>query len=278
MPVPVHVEPAEPATRRSTPTTSSRSLPYLLDAGVDAGDDRQLGRRGEWPASRTGARRWASSPGSRREFAPTEATIAAIIPDLTKLHSTGFKGEVGWREGIRRQRHDEPPRPPQVARHDVRIGLTVFLTDRTIDPVAARRRGRSTRVRLAVLPRAHPHPRQPPHATATGDDELDEEYKRTLDPSSRSAAAAAVTRAAAARHRRLLVAQHDPIVTGQGDRHARPHVRRPVHARRRLRLERGRDGRPRRRRTRPRARSCASTCWRCRRCGRRTRRRSTAST
>ena len=40
--------------------------------------------------------------GLTPEFAPTESTIAAIIPDLTKLHSTGFKGEVGWREGIRR--------------------------------------------------------------------------------------------------------------------------------------------------------------------------------
>ena len=41
--------------------------------------------------------------GLTPEFAPTEATIAAIIPDLTKLHSTGFRSEVNWRDGMRRQ-------------------------------------------------------------------------------------------------------------------------------------------------------------------------------
>jgi UDP-glucuronate 4-epimerase len=35
-------------------------------------------------------------------FAPTDATIAAIIPDLTRLHDTGFRSRVAWRDGIRR--------------------------------------------------------------------------------------------------------------------------------------------------------------------------------
>jgi hypothetical protein len=36
-------------------------------------------------------------------FNPTTATIAAIVPDLEKLHSSGFRSSVDWREGIRRQ-------------------------------------------------------------------------------------------------------------------------------------------------------------------------------
>jgi len=35
-------------------------------------------------------------------FAPTDATIAAIIPDLGVLHSTGFRSAVDWRTGIER--------------------------------------------------------------------------------------------------------------------------------------------------------------------------------
>jgi len=36
-------------------------------------------------------------------YAPTDETIAAIIPDLEKLHSTGFRTQITWREGMRRQ-------------------------------------------------------------------------------------------------------------------------------------------------------------------------------
>ncbi|NBU27435.1 MAG: hypothetical protein EBS42_04235, partial [Caulobacteraceae bacterium] len=32
-------------------------------------------------------------------FAPTTATIASIVPDLERLHATGFRSQVGWREG-----------------------------------------------------------------------------------------------------------------------------------------------------------------------------------
>jgi len=41
--------------------------------------------------------------GIEAKFNPTTATIAAIIPDLAKLHDRGFVTTVDWRDGIRRQ-------------------------------------------------------------------------------------------------------------------------------------------------------------------------------
>ena len=35
-------------------------------------------------------------------FEPTDATIPAIVPDLSRLHATGFRSSVGWRDGYRR--------------------------------------------------------------------------------------------------------------------------------------------------------------------------------
>lgn len=40
--------------------------------------------------------------GLEPRLEPTEATIAAIIPDLSLLHGTGFASSVDWRDGIER--------------------------------------------------------------------------------------------------------------------------------------------------------------------------------
>ncbi len=55
-------------------------------------------------------------------FAPTTATIASIVPDLTKLRATGFRSAVPWRDGLARmvaasRPHliRNPSRPPEGA-------------------------------------------------------------------------------------------------------------------------------------------------------------------
>ncbi len=101
MPVTVHVD--QPTSY--SPIHSDdiiRSLPYLLSLAsapatiVNWGGDEV-----------TSIEEWCEEigrlTGLSPTFEPTEATIAAIIPDLTRLHSTGFATEIGWREGIRRQ-------------------------------------------------------------------------------------------------------------------------------------------------------------------------------
>jgi UDP-glucuronate 4-epimerase len=101
IPVPVHIN--QPTSY--TPIHAddlARSLPYLLSLASTPTTIVNWG--GEEVAS---IEDWCTEMGRLTgltpEFAPTEATIAAIIPDLTKLHSTGFAANVGWREGIRRQ-------------------------------------------------------------------------------------------------------------------------------------------------------------------------------
>ena len=94
----------------------------------------------------------------------------------------------------------------------MRIGLTVFLTDRTIDPVTLAREAESRGFASLYFPE-HTHiPISRVTAPPTGDDELDEEYKRTLDPLIAIAAAASVTTDLVLGTGVSLVAQHDPIV------------------------------------------------------------------
>ena len=99
--VPVHVD--QPTTY--TPIHSddlNRSLPYLLSLAstpatkVNWGGDEVAGIE-DW------CEEMGRLTGLTPTFAPTESTIAAIVPDLTKLHSTGFMSEIGWRDGLRRQ-------------------------------------------------------------------------------------------------------------------------------------------------------------------------------
>jgi UDP-glucuronate 4-epimerase len=79
-----------------------RSIPYLLSLAstpatiVNWGGDEVAGIE-DW------CEEMGRLTGLTPVFEPTENTIAAIIPNLEKLHSTGFRSEIGWREGIRRQ-------------------------------------------------------------------------------------------------------------------------------------------------------------------------------
>ncbi len=94
----------------------------------------------------------------------------------------------------------------------MRIGLTVFLTDRTIDPATLAREAEVRGFASLYFPE-HTHiPVSRVTAPPTGDEELNDEYKRTLDPLIAIAAAAAVTSAIVLGTGVSLVAQHDPIV------------------------------------------------------------------
>lgn len=94
----------------------------------------------------------------------------------------------------------------------MRFGVTLFLTDRTIDPtefaVEAEHRGFSS-----VWFPEHTHiPVSRDTPPPTGDDELADEYRRTLDPYIALAGCAAVTSRIRLGTGVGLVAQHDPVV------------------------------------------------------------------
>jgi probable F420-dependent oxidoreductase len=94
----------------------------------------------------------------------------------------------------------------------MRIGVTIFATDRSMNPVELAREA-ETRGFASLFVPEHTHipvsRRTPP---PTGERELPEEYKRTLDPFVTLAAAAAVTSQIRLGTGIALVAQHDPIV------------------------------------------------------------------
>ena len=94
----------------------------------------------------------------------------------------------------------------------MRVGLTIFATDRAIAPAELAREAEARGFHSLYLPE-HTHipvsRRTPP---PTGEAELPEEYKRTLDPCVALAAAAAVTSRIRLGTGIALVAQHDPIV------------------------------------------------------------------
>jgi len=101
IPVPVHVD--QPTSY--TPIHAddiARSLPYLLSFAstpaeiVNWGGDQVVSIE-DWCGE------MGRLTGLVPSFSPTTATIAAIVPDLEKLHSSGFRSSVDWREGIRRQ-------------------------------------------------------------------------------------------------------------------------------------------------------------------------------
>ena len=161
----------------------------------------------------------------------------------------------------------------------MRYGITMFATDVSIDVVELAREAEARGFAVALAPRAHPHPGQPPHAAA--------DRRRRAAPRSTSAASTrsspwpprpSATDHPPARHRHPPAGPARADRHRQGGRHPRPPQRRPGRARRRLRLERGRARAPRRRDARTGGPSPASTSWPCRRCGPTTRPASTAST
>ena len=97
----------------------------------------------------------------------------------------------------------------------MRYGVTMFITDRTMTPAALARAVEDRGFESLYVPE-HTHiptsRRTPP---PTGDAELAEEYKRTLDPFVALAMAAAVTERLVVGTGICLVAQRDPIVTAK---------------------------------------------------------------
>lgn len=100
MAVPVHVD----APTDYTPIHSDdivRSIPYLLSLAtapatiVNWGGDEIVSIE-DW------SNELGRLTGFTPTFGPTTATIASIVPDLERLHATGFHSQVGWREGLRR--------------------------------------------------------------------------------------------------------------------------------------------------------------------------------
>jgi probable F420-dependent oxidoreductase len=94
----------------------------------------------------------------------------------------------------------------------VQLGVTIFATDRSMSPVDVAREAEARGFVSLYIPE-HTHipisRRTPP---PTGDAQLAEEYKRTLDPFVALAAAATVTRTIRLGTGIALIAQHDPIV------------------------------------------------------------------
>lgn len=97
----------------------------------------------------------------------------------------------------------------------MKFGVTMFLTDQTIGPADLAREIEARGLHSLYVPE-HTHiptsRRTPP---ATGDAELPEEYKRTLDPFVALAMAAAVTERLVVGTGICLVAQRDPILTAK---------------------------------------------------------------
>jgi len=95
------------------------------------------------------------------------------------------------------------------------FGVTMFMTDETIGPVELAREVEARGLHSLYVPE-HTHiptsRRTPP---PTGDAELAEEYKRTLDPFVALSMAAAVTERLVVGTGICLVAQRDPIVTAK---------------------------------------------------------------
>ncbi len=97
----------------------------------------------------------------------------------------------------------------------MRYGVTCFLTDQSATPAAVARAAEERGFSSLYVPE-HTHiptsRRTPP---PTGDEQLAEEYKRTLDPLVALMSAAAVTERLEVGTGIMLVAQRDPIVTAK---------------------------------------------------------------
>jgi probable F420-dependent oxidoreductase len=91
------------------------------------------------------------------------------------------------------------------------LGVTIFATDRTVAPAELAREAEARGFSSLLVPE-HTHiPVSRRTPAPTGDAELADEYRRTLDPWVALAAAAAVTSRIRLGTGVALVAQHDPI-------------------------------------------------------------------
>src|SRR5512139_2425317 len=94
----------------------------------------------------------------------------------------------------------------------LKLGITMFATDQSIAPVELARAVEARGFYSLYIPE-HTHiPTSRKTPPPTGEPELPEEYKRTVDPFVALAAAAAVTSRLTLGTGVCLVAQHHPIV------------------------------------------------------------------
>src|SRR5471032_1512633 len=97
----------------------------------------------------------------------------------------------------------------------MRYGVTMFMTDETMGPVELARDAEERGLYSLYVPE-HTHiPTSRLTPPPTGDAELRDEYKRTLDPFVALSMAAAVTERLIVGTGICLVAQRDPIVTAK---------------------------------------------------------------
>jgi nucleoside-diphosphate-sugar epimerase len=100
MAVPVHTNAPTSYTPIHADDIAS-SVPYLLELAsvpatiVNWGGDQVVSIE-DW------CTHLGELTGLTPVFEPTDATIAAIIPDLGRLHATGFRSNVDWRDGMER--------------------------------------------------------------------------------------------------------------------------------------------------------------------------------
>ncbi len=99
--------------------------------------------------------------------------------------------------------------------HPLPLGITTFVTDRSIDAVRLAREAEARGFHSFYIPE-HTHiPASRRTPLPMGDGTLPDEYKRTVDPFVALGAAAAVTSRIALGIGVCLVAQHEPIVTAK---------------------------------------------------------------
>ncbi|RMF22960.1 MAG: LLM class F420-dependent oxidoreductase [Deltaproteobacteria bacterium] len=97
----------------------------------------------------------------------------------------------------------------------MKLGITMFATDQSMGPVDLAREAEARGFYSFYIPE-HTHiPTSRETPPPTGEDELPEEYRRTLDPFVALAAAAAATEDLVLGTGICLVAQRDPIVTAK---------------------------------------------------------------
>ena len=97
----------------------------------------------------------------------------------------------------------------------MQYGVTMFMTDLTMGPVELAREIEARGLRSLFVPE-HTHiPTSRRTRPPTGDAELRDEYKRTLDPFVALAMAAAATERLIVGTGICLVAQRDPIITAK---------------------------------------------------------------
>ncbi|MFN8016641.1 MAG: LLM class flavin-dependent oxidoreductase [Acidimicrobiales bacterium] len=94
------------------------------------------------------------------------------------------------------------------------LGVTIFLTDRSIGPVELAREVEERGFASLWLPEHTPHPHQPPHPAPMGEP-IAEEYLRCLDPFVAMGMIAAVTERLRVGTGIALMAERDPIVTAK---------------------------------------------------------------